>query len=309
MKNPFLPPDNKGSYSFCGNSVRSRIRIAASSDVPVFLIGAPGTDKNGIARIIHDRSCRKLFPYHRFDCSLYSDQDCRSLLFGDPGTDHLPGRLRQTWGGTLFLENADLLSDGLKTGILPYLSTKENTDIRFIISFRNPIESSLAEDLSVFEHEILSWPIRIPSLKDRPLELPRLIDRYLACNAELLALPVLPLTKNEYRILCDFDWPENHEQLNRVLYRALLSGRGQRLAISEALSEESAEDSEESPIIPSTKEKEDDSFPTLDDAMRDHIRKALEKSHGRIDGDQGAAQLLAIHPNTLRARMHKLGLL
>lgn len=50
------------------------------------------------------------------------------------------------------------------------------------------------------------------------------------------------------------------------------------------------------------------SFPTLDEAMRRHIEAALVRCKGRIEGEHGAARLLAIHANTLRSRMHKLGI-
>jgi len=52
----------------------------------------------------------------------------------------------------------------------------------------------------------------------------------------------------------------------------------------------------------------DEPFPTLDDAMRHHIEAALVRCHGRIEGERGAARLLAIHANTLRSRMHRLGI-
>ncbi len=51
-----------------------------------------------------------------------------------------------------------------------------------------------------------------------------------------------------------------------------------------------------------------DAFPTLDEAMRRHIEAALVRCQGRIEGERGAARLLAIHANTLRSRMHKLGI-
>jgi transcriptional regulator with GAF, ATPase, and Fis domain len=47
---------------------------------------------------------------------------------------------------------------------------------------------------------------------------------------------------------------------------------------------------------------------SLDDAIRAHIDKALQAAKGRIEGPQGAAQLLKVNPHTLRARMRKLGL-
>jgi transcriptional regulator with GAF, ATPase, and Fis domain len=51
-----------------------------------------------------------------------------------------------------------------------------------------------------------------------------------------------------------------------------------------------------------------DAFPTLDEAMRRHIEAALVRCQGRIEGERGAARLLAVHANTLRSRMHKLGI-
>jgi transcriptional regulator with GAF, ATPase, and Fis domain len=51
-----------------------------------------------------------------------------------------------------------------------------------------------------------------------------------------------------------------------------------------------------------------EAFPTLEEAMRRHIEAALARCKGRIEGEHGAARLLAIHANTLRSRMHKLGI-
>ena len=50
------------------------------------------------------------------------------------------------------------------------------------------------------------------------------------------------------------------------------------------------------------------SWLTLEAAMARHIESALQRSHGRIEGPDGAAKLLAINPHTLRARMRKLGI-
>lgn len=47
---------------------------------------------------------------------------------------------------------------------------------------------------------------------------------------------------------------------------------------------------------------------SLDDAMADHIRKALAVTRGKIEGGNGAAHILGINPHTLRARMRQLGI-
>jgi transcriptional regulator with GAF, ATPase, and Fis domain len=62
----------------------------------------------------------------------------------------------------------------------------------------------------------------------------------------------------------------------------------------------------QSPVEPAS--AAGDAFLTLDEAMRRHIEAALVRCKGRIEGEGGAARLLAIHANTLRSRMHKLGI-
>jgi transcriptional regulator with GAF, ATPase, and Fis domain len=71
-------------------------------------------------------------------------------------------------------------------------------------------------------------------------------------------------------------------------------------------SEDAAGETEDS--APGGIERSETDFPTLDEAMRRHIEAALVRCKGRIEGDHGAARLLAIHANTLRSRMHKLGI-
>lgn len=57
-----------------------------------------------------------------------------------------------------------------------------------------------------------------------------------------------------------------------------------------------------------TNEATKEPFPTLEEAIRHHIEAALIRCNGRIEGERGAARLLAVHANTLRSRMHKLGI-
>jgi transcriptional regulator with GAF, ATPase, and Fis domain len=47
---------------------------------------------------------------------------------------------------------------------------------------------------------------------------------------------------------------------------------------------------------------------SLDAVMAAHIRRVLEKTGGRVEGKNGAAEMLGLHPSTLRARMRKLGI-
>jgi transcriptional regulator with GAF, ATPase, and Fis domain len=49
-------------------------------------------------------------------------------------------------------------------------------------------------------------------------------------------------------------------------------------------------------------------FSSLDSVCARHIRQALDRSRGKISGPGGAAELLKLHPNTLRQRMDKLNI-
>jgi DNA-binding NtrC family response regulator len=97
-----------------------------------------------------------------------------------------------------------------------------------------------------------------------------------------------------------------------VIDRAAILGEGQRLEIAKALGVPPVS---EAPATGRSGFEEYTLSPEpfrplvrLDDAMKQHIEKALVATRGRIEGERGAAQLLGINPHTLRARMRKLGI-
>jgi DNA-binding NtrC family response regulator len=102
--------------------------------------------------------------------------------------------------------------------------------------------------------------------------------------------------------LTAYDWPGNVRELENFIERALIQGRGGMLSF-EMLS---------APQVPLIHEATLDAGknPTvlsLDEINAQHIRQALETAGGKINGPGGAAEILGIHPNTLRTRMNKLG--
>ncbi len=106
-------------------------------------------------------------------------------------------------------------------------------------------------------------------------------------------------------LLCAYDWPGNVRELAAVIERAAILGEGRRLDLARALGMPASGRGSPSPIH---EVDQGDAFLTLEAAMREHIARALVRSRGRIEGDAGAARLLALHPNTLRSRMRKLGI-
>jgi DNA-binding NtrC family response regulator len=98
--------------------------------------------------------------------------------------------------------------------------------------------------------------------------------------------------------LVAYDWPGNVRELENVLERALILSPGRTLRLDDPLRTPGRA---AGPVAAAVS---DDSF----DAMaREHVRAVLERCAWRINGPGGAAEVLAVHPNTLRSRMKRLG--
>jgi hydrogenase-4 transcriptional activator len=113
----------------------------------------------------------------------------------------------------------------------------------------------------------------------------------------------LSLSRSDIHLLLSYDWPGNIRELGAVIDRAAILGDGEHLDVRNALGAGDSGRSKRS----AQKSQDSGRFPTLDEAMRDHIEEALRRCGGTIEGPRGAAVLLGINPYTLRARMRKLG--
>jgi len=97
------------------------------------------------------------------------------------------------------------------------------------------------------------------------------------------------------KALQDYPWPGNVRELESIIERASILCPG--------------------PVLQLTDELEISSLPlsstvrTLEETERNQILKTLSETRWRIEGKDGAAAILGLHPSTLRARMHKLGIL
>jgi formate hydrogenlyase transcriptional activator len=99
--------------------------------------------------------------------------------------------------------------------------------------------------------------------------------------------------------LCQYDWPGNVRELENILERALILSAGPALEIDPELLDLGAD------RAPHADKR---SLESLGDLERAHIRKVLDESAWIIEGSKGAARILEMHPNTLRSRMKKLGI-
>jgi len=124
--------------------------------------------------------------------------------------------------------------------------------------------------------------------EDIPVMVRAFIERY----SRKLGKQITTIKNETMRILQDYPWPGNVRELESVIERAVILCPGPVLHLADKLEISS-------PAVSSA-------MRTLEDIERSQILKILSETHWRIEGKDGAAAILGIHPSTLRARLHKL---
>lgn len=318
--------------------IMQRVEQVARADVPVLILGESGSGKEVIARAIHERSGRSKGPFLRVNCGAIASELVDSELFGhEKGSFTGALGLKKGWferadGGTLLLDECGELTPGAQVRLLRVLQdgtfervggeTQVTVNVRIVAATHRNLEAMTAE--GSFRHDLwyrLSvFPMRLPSLRERPRDIAAMAAHFVQRATQRLGMPPLALQPADLLTLEAYSWPGNVRELSAVIERAVILGDGKRIDVAAALGGQSPSLALRIAPTPETAPLPDRSdvagsvlahsgnFPTLDEAMSQHIEDALRKSHGRIEGPFGAARLLRINPHTLRGRMRTLGL-
>ncbi len=310
--------------------VLERVDLVARSDTSVLLLGETGSGKEVVARAVHDRSLRSQGPFIRVNCGAIPPELIDSELFGhEKGSFTGAAGQRKGWferadGGTLFLDEVGELTPAAQVRLLRVLQdgtlyrvggeVPVKVDVRVVAATHRDLagmvrEGTFRQDLW---YRIAVFPIVIPPLRERQIDIPALARHFAARASSKLGLPLQLPTDEDIELLRAYPWPGNVREMASVIERAAILGNGRGLQVRAALGagivQPAAPAPASSPVPagngapPETAAR----FPTLDEAMAAHIRAALARTGGRIEGPYGAARLLAINPHTLRSRMRKL---
>ena len=315
--------------------VMERVELVAVSDVPVLILGETGTGKEVISRAIHQRSRRSDAPFIRVNCGAIPPELIDSQLFGhEKGSFTGASDLHQGWferadGGTLFLDEIGELPLAAQVRLLRVLQDHQfervggkkpiHTDVRIIAATHRDLSNMVKlrqfrEDLW---YRINVFPIMLPRLRDRIVDIPALATHFSHRAAARFGLPIVEPTAQDILALTQYSWPGNIRELGAVIDRAAILGNGRSLEVIKALglSQQVVTPYESNEptfyeVIPESPVAHIAPTPnailTLDDAMKQHIEQALAATRGKIEGEKGAAKILGINPHTLRARMRKL---
>ncbi|WP_076488783.1 sigma-54 interaction domain-containing protein [Alkalispirochaeta americana] len=310
-------------------NVLDRIESVVPSSLPVLLLGESGTGKEVIARRIHHLSPRHEKPFIRINCGAIAPELIDSELFGHErgaftgAIKRKRGWFERAHGGTLLLDEVgDLplpaqvrLLRVLQEGTFERVGGEEeiSVDVRIIAATHRDLpgmiqQGAFREDLW---YRLSGYPIVIPPLRERQQDIPALAHHFCQRSSRRFGIKTQSITEGDVDILRAYQWPGNIRELASVMDRAVLLSEGGSLDFHKALERIVPLGPEPSHNInPSSGgcHTEPLCFFTLDEAIEEHIRRALRRTSGKIEGPGGAARLLAVNPHTLRARMRRQGI-
>jgi len=289
-----------------------RAEQVASMNTTVLILGETGTGKDLIAASIHGMSPRKDRPLITVNCAALPANLIESELFGREkgaftGADtRQVGRFEVAHGSTLCLDEIGELPLELQVKLLRVIQHNEferlgsshtvKVDVRIIATTNRDLEEEVRkgrfrQDLY---YRLNIFPITIPPLRQRKEDIPLMVQAFIDRYSRKLGKQITSIPKETMKKLQDYPWPGNIRELESIIERASIVCPG--------------------PVLQLTDELEISSLPlsstvrTLEETVRNQILKILSNTRWRIEGKDGAAAILGLHPSTLRARMHKLGI-
>jgi transcriptional regulator with GAF, ATPase, and Fis domain len=302
--------------------VMLQVEQVAKTDSTVLLLGETGTGKDLIATAIHRGSRRAERPLVRVNCAALPATLIESELFGHEkgaftgALTRRPGRFELADGGTIVLDEIGELPLGLQGSLLRVLQTGEferlggshtrRTDTRVIASTNRDL-AAMAEKgtfrADLF-YRLTVFPITVPPLRERKEDIPLLAAYFVEKLHARLGREVTRIPAHSIAGLVAYDWPGNVRELENVVERSMILSPGPELEVDGI--------PPRTPVDRATAVGTATSatvlLPTLAEVERDHIRAVCERCGWKINGRDGAAEILDINPNTLRSRMKKLGI-
>ncbi len=314
----------------------AQIEKLASADSTVLITGETGTGKELIARSIHEKSLRASGPFIAINCAAIPATLIESELFGYEkgaftGADSLKrGKIEMADGGTLFLDEIGEMDILLQPKLLRFLEERIfyrvggirpiQTDVRILTATNRNLDEAVLQgkfrqDL-LFRLNVLT--ISIPPLRKRREDIRTLVDHFAPEIAAKLGKPFIGLDDQAWVVLENYRWPGNVRELLQGLERALiLSDSGLlklehfQIQLSGGTDPDSTTGSknhrkgqtEGTEQVEGSTEPDLHSIPqTLAEVERRAIIRALRYADGNRNK---AAELLAIHRNTLRKKMQE----
>ncbi|MEE9382731.1 MAG: sigma-54 dependent transcriptional regulator [Nannocystaceae bacterium] len=327
-------------HSAAIESVRTIVRKVAASPSTVLITGDSGTGKELVARALHLGSANPQKPFVSVNCAAIPAGLVESELFGHErgaftgAISSRAGRFELADGGTLFLDEISEIPLEIQVKLLRAIQESAfervggvktlRVHVRLIAATNRDLQSAIAsgrfrDDLY---YRLNVVPVALPALRERPQDIPLLVDHFVTRCNERLGKNVSGFAQAALDVLCTYPWPGNIRELENLVERMVLFASSKQITaeeLPEALirASRSGED-QESGLSPSGNERHL-RLPLaslgldLKEAVRAGsrlveealIREALRRTDANVTR---SARLLGISRRSLQSKMKELGL-
>ncbi len=296
--------------------VLQQIETVAPTDATVLIQGETGTGKELLARAIHRLSPRNERTFVKLNCAAIPAGLLESELFGHEkgaftgAIARKIGRLELAHEGTLFLDEIGEMPLDLQPKLLRALQEREierlggsrpiSVNVRLIAATNRDLAAMVAEKQfrSDLYYRLKVFPIFAPPLRERAGDIPILVRHFVSMHSQRMGKSIHTIPDEVMEALVQWKWPGNIRELENFLERAVILTRGPVLHVP--VKELETEDPQDTAASPES--------PTLHEAERDHIVRALREAKGQIGGPDGAAARLGLKRTTLNSKIKKLGI-
>jgi DNA-binding NtrC family response regulator len=323
-------PDEPWRTLLIGQSPRMQtvvetIRLIANRRCTILVTGETGTGKEMVARAIHQAGNRSRFPLVSINCSALPEALLEAELFGHVkgaftgAVANRIGRFEQANRGTLFLDEIGDMPPTLQAKLLRVLQEKEfqrlgssetvRVDVRVVAATNVDLiermrQGRFREDLY---YRLNVVPINLPSLRERPEDIPILALHFIEKICREESLGVKNATADLLNRLSRHDWPGNVRQLENAIEMAVVLS-GERLDLSPG---DFPLPSRVMPRAPnpgvqpflSVPDQGLDFEETVGNIERNLLEQALTKTNGN---KKAAAEMLRLKRTTLSAKLKTL---
>jgi two-component system response regulator HydG len=290
--------------------VNEIISKVAQTTANVLILGENGTGKELVARAIHDQSNRARRPFIKVDVGTIPETLFESELFGHEkgaftdARETKAGRFEVANGGTLFLDEIGNLPLNMQAKLLTAIQNRQihrigsskpiDLDIRLVAATNKDLyhlvdEQDFRQDLL---YRINTVEIHVPPLRNRPRDIPYLINHFLKQFSGKYEKKGLGIGEKEMVKLIDYSWPGNVRELIHAVERAVILGNEQMLKASDLITSNSNR---------TTTSKSKDNL-NIESVEQKAIAQALDKTNGNLTK---AAEQLGIGRTTLYRKMKK----
>jgi two-component system nitrogen regulation response regulator NtrX len=218
-------------------ALRVQLARVAATGSKVLVLGENGTGKELVARLIHEHSPRRDFPFVRVNSAAIPRDLVESELFGHEkgaftgATAARKGKMELAHKGTLFLDEIGDMSLEAQAKLLRAIESGEferlggsktlSVDVRLVAATNKDLKAEM--DAGRFRDDLYYRlnvvPIRVPPLRDRRDDIPLLVDCFLDRVAPGSGGPSLELTPGAMALLRNYSWPGNVRELRNVVER------------------------------------------------------------------------------------------